>query len=57
MPDLAKLAYEAYATSTGGKTWDGRDMPAWEDLGRTIQTAWDAAAQAVLGAVSGDEDN
>lgn len=25
----AKVAYEAYARSTGGKTFDGRDMPAW----------------------------
>lgn len=37
-------AYEAYGAATGGKTFDGRDMPHWQDLGETIQAAWVAAA-------------
>lgn len=36
-------AYEAYSRATGGKTFDGRDMPSWEFLGDTIQAAWIAA--------------
>lgn len=40
----AQRAYEAYARSTGGKTFDGRDMPAWNDLPKRIQDAWTAAA-------------
>ncbi len=40
-------AYAAYAEATGGKTWDGRDMPTWDQLGERIQGAWRAAATAV----------
>ncbi len=44
-----QLAYEAYAKSTGGKTFDGREMPKWADLPERIQTAWcDATAAALL---------
>lgn len=50
-PDLAQLAYAAYAQSTGGRTFDGRPMPAFEDLGDSVTTAWQAAAQAVVTAV------
>lgn len=50
-PDLAQLAYRAYAESTGGKTWDGRDMPDWDGLGERIQGAWTAAAEEVRAAV------
>lgn len=51
-PELhrAKTAYEAYADSTGGKTFDGRDMPLWAALGPRIQRAWEAAAQAAVDA-------
>jgi hypothetical protein len=41
-----KTAYEAYAQSMGGKTFDGRDMP-WDELPVRIQVAWNAAATAV----------
>lgn len=44
----ARCAYEAYARSTGGKTFDGRDMPPWSGLGDRIQAAWVAAAEAVV---------
>ena len=37
-------AYQAYADATGGKTFDGRDMPDWSGLGDKIQAAWIAAA-------------
>lgn len=44
---LAEAGYKGYAESTGGKTFDGRDMPAWEELpDRTVQ-AWAAAAGAI----------
>lgn len=43
-----KRAYEGYAESTNGKTYDGRDMPVWRDLGDRVQTAWIAAAAAVV---------
>lgn len=41
------LGYSAYAQFTGGKTFDGRDMPKWGDLPERIQRAWNAAADAV----------
>jgi hypothetical protein len=53
MADLAKIAYEAYGKSTGGKNYQGLPMPAWEDLPEAIRHAWDAAAQAVLRADHG----
>lgn len=43
----ARAAYAAYGAATGGLTHDGRPMPAWEQLGGTIQGAWAAAAGAV----------
>lgn len=39
--------YEAYAVSTGGKTFDGRDMPKWNELPERIRAAWEAAADAI----------
>jgi hypothetical protein len=47
---LGRTGYEAYAAFRDGKTWDGRDMPAWEDLGE-IQSAWAMAAGAIYRAV------
>lgn len=47
---LGRTGYEAYAAHTGGKTFDGRDMPAWDDLG-DIQAAWAVAAGAIYHAV------
>jgi hypothetical protein len=47
----AKAGYEAYAASRGNKTWDGREMPAWEDLG-DIQGGWRAAAAAIAARAS-----
>jgi hypothetical protein len=46
--DYAKIAYQAYATFTGGKTHDGKDMPEWHELPKHIQNAWMAAAEAVI---------
>lgn len=43
-----KVGYDAYAKSTGGKTFDGRDMPKWEDLPEPIRKAWWHAAMSIL---------
>ena len=43
-----QVGYEAYARSTGGKTFDGRAMPVWTELPDRIQTAWACAAEAIL---------
>lgn len=45
-----RTGYEAYAKSTGGKTYDGRDMPTWEQVQeRTphVAKAWEDAAKAI----------
>lgn len=47
-PTRAQLAYAAYGAVTGHVTHDGRRMPAWDDLGDTIQAAWGAAVAAAL---------
>lgn len=44
---LGKRGYEAYAKSTGGKTFDGRDMPTWDALPENIKKAWADASKAI----------
>lgn len=51
--ELAKAAYAAYGGSTGGKNYRGEPMPAWDDLGPAIQTAWEVAAEAIARRVLG----
>jgi len=46
--EAGKRAYERYAWFTGGKTYDGRDMPTWHGLTDKIRDAWCAAAHAVV---------
>lgn len=46
---LAEVGYKAYARKTGGKTFDGRDMPEWKDIPERIQGAWASAALAIMG--------
>lgn len=49
--DLARVAFDAYGASTGGKTWDGKDIPPFETIReRTphVAAAWEAAVVAVL---------
>lgn len=41
--EAAKAAYRGYSLSTGGKTFDGRPMPRWEELPARIQQAWELA--------------
>jgi hypothetical protein len=46
IPELGQIAYEAYARQTDNKTFDGRDMPTWNDLNTAIRMAWQQAAEA-----------
>ena len=45
--DLAEAGYLGYADHTGGKTFDGREMPSWTQLPERIRAAWAAAAGAI----------
>lgn len=44
---IAKTAYEAYSKATENKTFDGREMPGWDDLSQPVRNAWSLAAEAV----------
>lgn len=49
--DLARVAFEAYGASTGGKTWDGKDIPPFDVIRQRtphVAAAWEAAVVAVL---------
>lgn len=48
---LARVGFEAYGASTGGKTWDGKDIPPFDVIReRTphVAKAWEDAAAAIL---------
>jgi hypothetical protein len=53
--DLGQIAYLAYSDAVGGTTHDGRPMPAWEDLGETVQGGWTAAAASAIDHAAGDQ--
>lgn len=49
MKSLGEIGYEAYAQSTGGKTFDGRDMPTFAEVFASkphVAKAWEDAAIA-----------
>jgi hypothetical protein len=41
---LGKEAFETYNADAGGKTWDGKDIPAWENLTPEVRQHWISAA-------------
>ena len=41
---IAKLMWDAYAVQAGGKTFDGKPLPTWDELGEERQSCWIAAA-------------
>lgn len=43
-----QIAFEAYNESKGGKTWDGKPIPPWGDVGDEVRNGWEAAAFAVV---------
>ncbi|MET9086176.1 hypothetical protein ABZX77_30595 [Streptomyces sp. NPDC004237] len=45
--ELAKVAFAAYCGATGGKNHRGEEIPAWENLGPAVRTAWEVSAEAV----------
>jgi hypothetical protein len=44
---IAQAAYAAYCHKAGGKTFDGKPLPTYEQLGTDRQQCWIAAVQAV----------
>lgn len=47
----AQSAWAAYAVAVGGKTFDGKPLPTWEQLGLPQRRGWVAAAITVMSAV------
>lgn len=43
----AQKAWAAYAAAVGGKTFDGKPLPTWDQLGELQKAGWVAAAAAV----------
>ena len=41
---IAKLMWDAYAIQAGGKTFDDKPLPTWDELGEDRQSCWVAAA-------------
>lgn len=48
---LGQKAFEAYGVSTGGKTYDGKPIPTWDEITPKIREAWTASARVVRSAV------
>lgn len=49
--DLAEVAFKAYNDQAGGKTWDGKDIPPFAEVGEKVQANWIAAVRHVCAAV------
>lgn len=45
---IAQVGFEAYSKNAGGKTWDGKDIPKWEDVGEKVQSNHMAMALAII---------
>ena len=48
MMDYAMIAWAAYARAVGGKTFDGKPLPTWEQLGEVQKRGWVEACEAVI---------
>jgi len=61
-PTLAETMWNAYAEQAGGKTFDGKPLPTWPELGEDRQSCWHAAAAAacswlMIASAANDENN
>lgn len=45
---LAESAYAAYCKQAGGKTFDGKPLPTYAELGAERQACWVAAAKQIV---------
>lgn len=51
LEELAQIGFVAYNAEAGGKTWDGKDIPPYSEVGDRVQGNWRAAAKAIEAAV------
>ena len=52
-----QIAFEAYNTSKGGLTWDGKPIPPWPTPDPKVAEAWEAAARGLMRAYSAPEEH
>jgi hypothetical protein len=45
---LGQIAFEAYNEAVGGKTWDGKPIPAWAEINEKVRNGWEQSALAVV---------
>ena len=44
-----KVAYDAYLKAVGGKSYDGKPLPAYKDIKQqSVVSGWEAGARAVV---------
>jgi hypothetical protein len=43
---LGQVAFNAYAKAMNGKTYDGKPIPQWNDLSKSVQNGWAEAEKA-----------
>jgi hypothetical protein len=44
--DLARAMFDHYNLAAGGKTWDGKQIPPFDEVGEKVRDNWIAAAKA-----------
>lgn len=44
---LGQIAFEAYKEDLEGKTYDGKQIPNWEDLGERVKHGWEKSAEMI----------
>jgi hypothetical protein len=49
---LARSGYDAYCKQAGGKTFDGKPLPTFEQLGLDRQACWIAVAKQLVAEVA-----
>lgn len=45
---LGRAAFEQYGRAMGGRTYDGKPIPKWEEVGEKVREGWRQAAHAVV---------
>jgi hypothetical protein len=45
--EIAEKAFNAYNKQAGGKTWDGKDIPPFAEVGDKVRANWIAAVKEV----------
>ena len=53
---IAQAIYYAYCKQAGGKTFDGKPLPSYAELGADRQACWEAAAREAVAQVAAMRD-